>query len=184
MKRKLIILSTIIPCASAQGGLESLGYVAFIIGVLAFLYSYRLTSMKNDLEARIVREKAALNKLQAEVRTARKELEKIRRDALGPADQISNEIRRTEEAVGMKMKPDGLKEEFWDRLGQMREVKPEKTELDGLLEEKGEIQSMIDMAKEKYHTRTIDQQTFCNITEGYQKRLIEVEAKIKKMRGG
>ena len=43
---------------------------------------------------------------------------------------------------------------------------------------------MIEMTKAKYHTRAIDEKSFSNIIEDYQKRLIEIEAKLRKMSGG
>ena len=56
-------------------------------------------------------------------------------------------------------------------------------ELGGLLKDKQEIESMIELSKSKYHKRLIDDESFREIVRDQQKNLIEVEAKIRSLKG-
>jgi hypothetical protein len=183
MKRTIITLFLLAPAASAQGSIESLGYIAFFFGFLALAYSYHLTSGKKGLEAQIARERAILKKLKLEVKQTGEELEQQKSKKILGQAQITQEMEKMKDAVDLNHSAEGFTRGYWSRLEAMGGTVPVKTELDKLVEEKSEIQGIIEMTKEKYHTRAIDQQSFSNITEEYQKRLIEIEAKIRKLKG-
>lgn len=180
--RKALTLLLLAAPASAQSGVESLGYIALALGILSLLYSHNLTRGKRGLEAQIAREKAILKKLRGEVQTCRDELEKHRIEAQAAVDEkTASEIRKAGESAHVMRESDGLRKEYWDRLGHMGVA--ENAELKKLLDEKQEIEGMIELTKAKYHTRAIDEKSFSDITEEYQKKLIELEAKIRKLKG-
>ncbi|MBN2014308.1 MAG: hypothetical protein JW778_03930 [Candidatus Altiarchaeota archaeon] len=52
-------------------------------------------------------------------------------------------------------------------------------ELIKLLDEKNRVEEMIELAKTKYHRRALDEESFREIIRDHQKKLIEIEAKIK-----
>ena len=60
--------------------------------------------------------------------------------------------------------------------------KPAAEDLDALMKEKTEIESEIELSKAKYHKRQIDDESFREIVRDQQKKLIEVEAKIKSIK--
>ncbi|MFH1402967.1 MAG: carboxypeptidase regulatory-like domain-containing protein [Candidatus Altiarchaeota archaeon] len=63
------------------------------------------------------------------------------------------------------------------------QAKPEGDELSALQHEMHELEYMINLTKIKYHKRGIDEESYREIIRDYQKRLIEVEAKIKSLKG-
>ena len=165
--------------ASAEGGLESLGYVALVLGILGLAYTYGLTQTKNGLEASIKRDKAVLRKLREEIKETKKDLE-IHKSEVD--DRVSAEVEKVQDMSKVNH-DDGLDREYWDRIGQMELPAQEKSKLEKLADEKTELERMIELTKEKYHTRVIDEKSFSDITGEYQKKLIEVEAKIRKAKG-
>jgi hypothetical protein len=180
--KRIITLLMLTPCASAQSSLESLGYVALGFGILALLYSYHLTQTKKGLEAQIAKEKGILRRLQDEVTANQEIIERQGSEALR-GSRLSDEIKKTEGIITAKTKQDGLRKEYWERLEQMTSHTTEETELKRLLDERAETQSMIELTKEKYHTRAIDEKSFSDITGEYQKKLIELETRIRKLKG-
>jgi uncharacterized membrane protein len=52
-----------------------------------------------------------------------------------------------------------------------------------LKKEKEEIEKMVEISREKYHKREIDEETFKSISAGKQERLIEIESKIRDIEG-
>lgn len=61
-------------------------------------------------------------------------------------------------------------------------TEPEKEdELTALMKEKDKVQYMINMCRLKYHKRALDEESFREIVRDYQKRLIEIEARIKEL---
>jgi len=56
-----------------------------------------------------------------------------------------------------------------------------ESELMKLKNEKDEIEGLIDLAKEKYHMRKIDQESFREIVRDHQKKLIEIESKMSRI---
>ncbi|MFH1054654.1 MAG: hypothetical protein V1744_01020 [Candidatus Altiarchaeota archaeon] len=173
---------TTLPPLSVDSGLESLGVTALILGAIALVYAYRLTNTKNGLESQILKDKALLNRIRQEIKAERETLDRLRADAKQFLDdRVGQEMKKTGSAK--EVKKEGLRQEYWGRISQMS-GKVEDPELKRLMGEKAEIQSMIEITKTKYHTRAIDEKSFSNITEGYQKRLIEIEARISKLKDG
>jgi len=185
MKRALIFLTLAATSASAESGLESLGYVAFALGLLSLLYSYNLTKGKTGLEAKIAREKVLLKKMRKEIQDHKEQLDAWKKQESVEVDgKVAHEIEKASTGVVHdRDDADGLRMEYWDRLGHMDSPTPEDPSVKKLVEEKKEIEGMIELTKMKYHTRELDEHSFSNITQEYQKRLIELEAKIKKQKG-
>lgn len=56
-------------------------------------------------------------------------------------------------------------------------------ELSVMEKEKARIEYMINLTKTKYHKRKIDEESFREIMRDYQKSIIEIEAKIRELKG-
>ena len=65
----------------------------------------------------------------------------------------------------------------FDKLLSRRTHEPS---VDEMKRERDEIKGMLDVAREKYHRREIDEESFREITRDEQQRLIQLEAKISK----
>jgi len=61
------------------------------------------------------------------------------------------------------------------------EVEGAEDELTTLKKEKDRMEYMINLTKTKYHKRKLDEESFREIVRDYQKRLIEVETRIKEL---
>lgn len=61
------------------------------------------------------------------------------------------------------------------------EVEGTEDELTTLKKERDRIQYMINLTKTKYHKRKLDEESFREIVRDYQKRLIEIETRIKEL---
>ena len=70
-------------------------------------------------------------------------------------------------------------------LLRMRNAKPqarkavEDSSVEELMRQKDEIEKMLDIAKAKYHRRELDEESFREIVRDNQKRIIELELKIR-----
>lgn len=65
------------------------------------------------------------------------------------------------------------------QLEKEKTTKEKSSELEKLIKKRAEMEEMIALTKNKYHRREIDDQSFREIMRDYQKKLIEVEAKIR-----
>jgi hypothetical protein len=63
------------------------------------------------------------------------------------------------------------------------QTEPSKVDLNDLVKEKAEIESEIELTKTKYHKRLIDEESFREIVRDQQKKLIEIETRIKSIKG-
>jgi uncharacterized membrane protein len=61
--------------------------------------------------------------------------------------------------------------------------RPKTPGLKELRRERDHLQEMIDLAKNKYHKREIDEESFREIIKDKQERLIELESKIRELEG-
>jgi hypothetical protein len=169
--------------ASAETDISSIGYVGFIFGALALLYTYAQTQTKNGLDRQIRRDRSLLHRLKNEINEAKGDLEKIRFDTKSITDEMDrDEIRRIEGAPKNNKKTASLRGDYWERIDELSHDAghPSRQRLE---EDKRDIETMIEMTKAKYHTRAIDEKTYTNIIEEYQKKMIEIEAKMKKLEG-
>ncbi|MBD3389314.1 MAG: hypothetical protein GF416_09460 [Candidatus Altiarchaeales archaeon] len=184
MNPLLMLATTAIATATPKDGgmdLSTLGLVGFVFGILALLYTYNLTQTRDGLEKQIRQKKRALMRVSAELKEVNAEL-KARR---GDLDSIlSSEVEKIDKVTANKPMSDGIKRGHWDRLGEMERTSTgEGSELGRLEEEREEIERMIEATRDKYHKRMLDEKSFSNITQDYQKKLIELETKIKKRKG-
>jgi uncharacterized membrane protein len=68
----------------------------------------------------------------------------------------------------------------YDQLVARRTRKPDVA---ALKRERDEVQGMINLSRDKYHRREIDEESFRSITKDQQEKLIEIESKIGKIDG-
>ncbi|MCX6695523.1 MAG: AAA family ATPase, partial [Candidatus Altiarchaeota archaeon] len=94
-----------------------------------------------------------------------------------------------------QIKASGEADLYQDLLDDVQKQKPQRavdSGVDGqaahgdllvedLLRQKAEIESMIELAKSKYHKRELDEESFREITRDDQKKLIEIESKLNKL---
>ncbi|MFH1297370.1 MAG: hypothetical protein ABIJ04_08880 [Bacteroidota bacterium] len=80
-----------------------------------------------------------------------------------------------------------LRLEYWEKLekelGDTPTSVTESTQLIELRNKRKEVENMIDLSKQKYHRRLLDEQSFREIVKEYQKKLIELESEITKVEG-
>jgi hypothetical protein len=159
------------------------------IALLSIIYAYNLTQTSKGLESKIRRNKEIILKQRAEIRSN----EEIIRKQVGELTakqktKVEEEIQKSKsKTVSMKphMHRDRLQKEFWDKLDKTGKIPSQlqaNTELEKLKEEYNEIKGLIDITKSKYYKRLIDESSFNEITREYQKRLIEIESKIAKLK--
>jgi 5-hydroxyisourate hydrolase-like protein (transthyretin family) len=63
-------------------------------------------------------------------------------------------------------------------------IEGSEDELTTLKKERDRIDYMINLTKTKFHKRKLDEESFREIVRDYQKRLIEIETRIKELEGG
>lgn len=74
------------------------------------------------------------------------------------------------------------REKLESRLREEVVSEPEEDdELTALMKERDKLEYMINMCRLKYHKRALDEESFREIVRDYQKRLIEIEARIKEL---
>lgn len=163
-----------------NNSLESLGYVAAVFGILSLTLSYRLIYQRNGLDEQIAKKTAILKKLIEEEKKYEEAANRRRQEAAAVGQRLMSELKKTKEAVGSKGDKVGFSREYWDRIQTLGEME-EDPQLNKLMEEKAEVENMLASAKARY--LELDEKIYKNIIEGYQSRLIEIETKIKKIRG-
>lgn len=168
--------------ASAQSGLDFMGYVAAAFGLMSLIASYQLIYRRNGLDEQIAKKSAFLTRLQDEVREAQERLTKVRKD-LADMDGQAAAVKKATLMRGANAEPEKLRKEYWDHLQKMDDMTPTNSELRKLMEEKADVEHMVEMTKSKYLEWSMDEKSFNNIIEGYQKRIIELETMIHKIKG-
>jgi len=179
-KRKaLAILAAAAPLASAQSEFDSLGFVAGLFGILSLFLSYRLIYAKNGLDAQIMIKTLQLRKLKEEAGKYEADIRHHRQTASIDLDaRVSSEM---EKAKGGQSRFEGLDKNYWQRIGVMEEPAQATSDIQKLKDEKTALESIITLTKSKY--LEMDRKSFDNIMEGYQRKLIEIEAKLKGIGG-
>jgi hypothetical protein len=160
---------------------------AVVLGLLSLGYNLALILQKKQLNKKISSKDGFVRKLQTELREKEQHLKDDERKIL-QQKQIIEEQRKLVETspLTQQLKKTQGNQDFsmerrhWERLDKVGSPS-ENTPLKPLLTERDDINGLIELAKVKYHTRAIDEKSFSNITEDYQKRLIELESKIKKV---
>ncbi|MCX6695729.1 MAG: hypothetical protein NTU61_05490 [Candidatus Altiarchaeota archaeon] len=177
----LLLAST--ATAQAQSTTEIIYVVIVVIAIASILHTYHLTQAKNGLENRLRTLKAILDKQRAEIDENEEKLAIQRAEIAKMIDgKVINEAKKAEQLKKSKKSSiDTLRMEYWDRLGQLEEPSPKKTEIEKLLNEKKEIEGLVEATKSKYVTEVIDKGTFNEIMGGYQKKLIELESRLAKL---
>ena len=166
---------------SGGGGIESLGFVVALFGAAALFLSYQLIYTRSGLDAQIAKKTQLLRKLQAEIQEREQILGQKRADAVRDLDpRVSSELKKAMAVAESRTKPEGFSKEYWDRIETMGTLMPESPEMKKLIDERDEVENMIALTKDKY--LDMDKKAFNSIIEGYQKRLIEIDAKINKLK--
>jgi hypothetical protein len=168
--------------ASAQSGIDSLGYVVAAFGLMSLLASYQLIYRKNGLDEQIAKRTALLKRILEETREAQDRLNKVRAD-LTAMDEQFTAFKKPVVAKGSGAEPDKLRKEYWDHMQTVDEMAPTSPDLKKLMEEKADVEHMIELTKSKYLEWSMDEKGFNNIIESYQRRIIELETKINRMKG-
>ncbi|MFH0862481.1 MAG: hypothetical protein V1875_05555 [Candidatus Altiarchaeota archaeon] len=156
----------------------------FSIAVLSLAINLVLTLQKKRLNSEALKNDDSIKKLQTQLREDHTRLEADER-RIKAQEQFIEKQRKTIEsgpiADGMKIARQGanVTDRYWERIDKVGGPGDDPN-LDKLVLERDDINSLIELTKIKYHTRAIDEKSFSNITEGYQKKLIEIESKIKR----
>ncbi|MFH0862480.1 MAG: hypothetical protein V1875_05550 [Candidatus Altiarchaeota archaeon] len=184
LKKKALAVMMAASSVSAQSDLDSLGFVAGLFGILSLILSYRLIYAKNGFDAQIMLKSAQLRKLKEEVEKYEADVRRRRKDAsLDMDSRVSMEMHKAKEASDeAKCRFDGLDKNYWNRIGVMGQSASSSTDLQKLKDDKADVERMIAMTKSKY--LEMDKKSFDNIMEGYQRKQIEIDAKIKAIGGG
>lgn len=179
---KTSIILFLAPCVSAQQceSMKVLFILGIFFGVCSLIYTYQRTQVKGGLEHEIRREKKLLKRLREEIAENRDALIRQRME-LGEGDDAGEIAARMRESMDTsRRKASGISKHFWNKI-EIEGSQEEVSEVDALLDEKREIEEMIKLTKNKYHRRVIDEASFNEITKDYQKKLIEVESRIRKI---
>jgi len=175
-------------CPKCPGeDLQLFSYILIGISALAIFYSYRLSTAKTGLDSKIDRNKKILMRQKEELKANKGKLKKqIGIMTSRQEKKMLEEIEKSKAITGMrKPRHDVLQKAYWDKIGKISETKVREgdtMELEKLEDEHSEIKKMIELTKSKYYKRVIDEGTFNEITKDYQKKLIELESKIAKLK--
>lgn len=166
---------------------KTLVLAAIGLCVASLAYNLILIYQKSRLSFKLAAKEGLVRKMQLDLRERQDRL-----DADETKIEEQNELIEEQRQLldtspvheGLRKAKDnletGLQKRYWERLERLGNP-AEDSKLAGLYVERDEINGLIELAKIKYHTRVIDEKSFSNITEEYQKRLIELESKIKKV---
>jgi hypothetical protein len=180
--KRIIPIILLASFARAESGLESLGYVAAAFGLMSLIASYQLIYRRSGLDEQISKKAILLKRLQEETKEAQDKLNFLRKEAGEMESQAIAEIQKSTKMRGTNLEPDKLRKEYWDHLQQMGEISPDSRELRKLMVEKADLEHMVEMTKSKYLEWSMDEKSFNNIIEGYQRKIIELETKIQRLR--
>jgi hypothetical protein len=150
--------------------------LAYAIAVLALFGCYWLYSDRRDLKAALSDRETSVARLSMEVDSCRERIRSMEEKLSG---EVKGEMKKATDALEASQKSTDVKGDYWDKISWDND--PKKSELNALADERDDLQRYIERAKTKYHSRAIDDKTFSHITEDYQKKLIEVEAKMEKI---
>ena len=76
-----------------------------------------------------------------------------------------------------------MKKMYWEKISESKvSAGPQESEIVELEKQRKELQDMVDLTKKKYHRREIDEGSFREIVRDYQKKLIELEAKMDEIK--
>jgi hypothetical protein len=128
MRRGLLALLFLAPAVSAQVGVDSLGYVAGIFGMMSLLYCYQLIYKKHGLDNQIAKQTALITKLQEEIDERQHEVQIKRKQAGANMDgRVMEELKKAQAASDARKGE--LTKGYWDRIQQMSAIVPveEKT---------------------------------------------------------
>lgn len=168
-----------------ESSTEIIAMVLIVIAIAAIAYTYRLTQTKDRLEEKIKNYKKIIDKQRTEIRENEETLARQREELSRKLDsRVKDEVSKTEKlAVSKKQGADSLRMEYWNRIAKLDTLTPQSTDVEKLENEKKEIEKIIALTKEKYHTRVIDEKTFSEIVGEYEKKLIEIESKLNELKG-
>jgi chromosome segregation ATPase len=165
----------------AASEFDSLGYVAAVIGLLAFVFSYRLIYARNGLDAQIAKKGALLRKLQNDIIETEKRLKSLRESQANFQDRVGAEMKKADDAKRFTKADEAIKSEYWDRMGQLGSTVKEEESIKKLEAQKAEIEAMIELTKAKY--LELDEKNFNNLMQEHQRQLIAVETRITRLKG-
>jgi len=173
MRREIVLL--LLPSvASAESGMSLIGYALGAIGVASIAYTYSLHEKRRTLEKDIAAGTTRLERLKTEIKNAERILKEN-------ADKTKNLAREVDTIEALKKESTGARRGYWDSILKAGAEGPNEKQLQALLEEKARMESMIEMAKGKYRHGMIDDTALKAIVEEYQKKLIEVEARVNEL---
>jgi hypothetical protein len=180
LKTTLLFLAFVqTACAEADAGIPDLNasvvITAAVSAVLLF-YSYLVRAENARLKNEIKKYKSKLAEY------ARAE------EKPGPAGRgvekagMASADAKTNDAAG-GMLEQYTKKLYWDRLpSTIKKVSSDGEELLSLQNKERDLEEVIELTKRKYIQREIDEKSFSEIIKEHQKQIIEVEAKISKIR--
>jgi hypothetical protein len=166
--------------AEQSGTLQILSIIGILFGILALAYTYQRTQTLQGLDAQILKNKRIILKQRNEIRENEDRIAQQKNELV---ESIEDKVRADDVKKHLEdpeLHGEGLRREFWDKVETIAS-EPGKSELDKLLDQKKEVEEMIELTKAKYHTRVIDEASFNDITKDYQKKLIEIESKMRKI---
>ena len=158
-----------------------------LLAMLAIAYIYQQISKEDGLEKRIKKNREILRTQMREIRENQEKIERQKK-LLDEKEEkeVSGEIEEVVKGhASFRRGSRGIRGDFWDKLGRVgsskEEEKRRKLLRKGLREEREKIQEMIKLTKQKYHKKEIGETGFKEMINEYQRKLIEIEAKINEL---
>lgn len=199
-KTKPLLIATLLigACAGYDASDYTIPYLELglwpatsIILILALLlYAYKLHSKNQRLQMELIKSLEAISSLRKTTRKLKKresELEKQASIGVDEKKRIAEGIVEIEKIRGAKSREEQMKSRYWDRIEKTTEpagktTPEEDDELDRLEEEQKSIEETIELTRVKYNSGLVDEGIFKEMIRGYQKQLIEIEAKMREIR--
>jgi hypothetical protein len=194
MMAQVINLDYLVPYLPAWLSLQDLVYSAIILVCVSIAMNLVLLVDKRGQGVKVALVQAAMSKMQSEVKLKDQVLRKYREDVhvmrfqleeqkkLLEKTQFSAEMSRISESIDEKQRAFRVERGYWDNIDRIGDP-TSSPQISKLIDEKEEIQGMLEITKMKYHTRAIDEKSFSNITQEYQKKLIEIDSKLQRLQG-
>lgn len=172
------------------GGFVSiyLDIIILIMGVVVVINLYNISPQVQKIRVELNKNKRTILLQRKKIRENEDTL-KRNADVLSQVEEkkIMKETSRDSKEKIPFEKEGHLRLEYWEKLEKELGGTPssvtESTKLTDLRNKQVEIEKMVELSKQKYHRRLLDEQSFREIVKDYQKKLIELESEISKLEG-
>ncbi|MFH0861351.1 MAG: hypothetical protein V1921_09135 [Candidatus Altiarchaeota archaeon] len=182
------LLLFVIVVGGFVSGAKSVSVVLVVMFALILVNLYNISPQVGRVTAELNKNKRVLLLQRKKIRE-NEDLLRRQQSVLSDADKKKLSEAAGEAAPGPKeSQAEGtLRLEYWEKLekelGDTPTSVTESTHLTELRNKRKEIENMIELSKQKYHRRLLDEQSFREIVKDYQKKLIELESEISQLEG-